>query len=65
MQVVLREGETFEQLLKQFRAAVVRDGIISDYKRHQAYVSKSQLLRAKARRAERKRLAKLAKRQSK
>ena len=61
MQVVLREGESFESLLKRFRAGVARDGIISEYKRHKAFISKSEKARAKARRAERKRMLKALK----
>ena len=60
MQVVLRQGESFESLLKRFRSEVARQGIISEFKRHQSFVSKSEKLRAKAQRAERKRLARLA-----
>ncbi len=62
MQVLLRDGEGFEQLLKRFRASVAKHAIISDFKRHQTYMSKSQKIRAKLQRAERKRLAKLARR---
>lgn len=62
MQVLLREGEGFEQLLKRFRAGVAKHAIISDYKRHQTYMSRRQKVRAKLQRAERKRLARLARR---
>ncbi len=61
MRVTLREGETFESLLKRFRSGVTRHGIISEFKRHQSFVSKSQKERAKIQRAERKRQARLAK----
>jgi ribosomal protein S21 len=61
MQVLLREGESFESLLKRFRTGVSRHGIISEFKRHQSYLSKGEKLRAKLQRAERKRQAKLAK----
>jgi ribosomal protein S21 len=61
MQVTLREGESFEGLLKRFRSGFTRQGIISEFKRHQSYLSKGEKLRAKAQRAERKRLARLAK----
>ena len=57
----LRAGESFEQLLKRFRAGVAKDGIISEYKRHQAFMSRSQKVRQKIQRAARKRAAKLAK----
>lgn len=62
MQVTLRQGETFDSLLKRFRSAVAKHGIISDYKRHQSFVSKSQKLRAKIQRAQRKRMLKAARR---
>ena len=62
MHVALRPGESFEQLLKRFRAGVARDGIISEYKRHTAFMSRSQKVRQKMLRAQRKRAAKLAKR---
>ncbi len=61
MQVSLRENESFESLLKRFRTGVSRHGIISEYKRHQSYLSKGERLRAKMQRAERKRQARLAK----
>jgi len=62
MQVTLRQGETFDSLLKRFRSAVAKHGIISDYKRHQSFLSKSQKLRAKIQRAQRKRMLKAARR---
>ncbi len=61
MQVNLREGESFDNLLKRFRAQVTREGVISEFKRHQSFLSKGEKLRAKAQRAERKRQARLAK----
>ncbi len=64
MQVTLRQGETFDSLLKRFRSQVARNGIISDFKRHQTFLSKSEKARTKALRAERKRQAKLAKQAS-
>lgn len=64
MQVTLRQGETFDSLLKRFRSSVAKHGIISDYKRHQSFVSKSQKLRAKIQRAQRKRMLKAARRAS-
>ncbi len=60
MDVTLRQGETFESLLKRFRSEVAKHGIISDFKRHQTFLSKSEKARAKAMRAERKRQARLA-----
>lgn len=53
MQVVLREGENFESLLRRFKSAVEHNGIIKDYKRHQAFMSRAERARAKAKRAER------------
>lgn len=64
MQVTLRSGESFDQLLKRFRSGVAKHGIISEYKRHQSFMSKSQKLRAKIQRAERKRMLKAARRAS-
>jgi ribosomal protein S21 len=61
MQVNLREGESFDNLLKRFRSQVTREGVISEFKRHQAFLSRGERLRAKAMRAERKRLSRLAK----
>lgn len=61
MQVVLREGESFDNLLKRFRSQVTREGVISEFKRHQTFLSKGERLRAKAMRAERKRQSRLAK----
>ena len=58
--VKLRDGETFESLLKRFRVGVERQGILRDFRRHQAFMSKSQKARLKARKAERKRLTKSA-----
>jgi ribosomal protein S21 len=59
MQVLLRDGESFEQLLKRFRAGVARDGIISEFKRHQSFLSKSQRARAKTKKAARKRQSRM------
>ncbi len=55
MQVVLRNGESFESLLKRFRVGVSRHGIISEFKRHQTFMSKAQKVRAKEKKAARKR----------
>jgi ribosomal protein S21 len=61
MQVSLRGGESFDSLLKRFRSGVAKHGI-SEFKRHQSFMSKSQKLRAKIQRAERKRMLKAARR---
>ena len=62
MQVSLRTGESFDSLLKRFRSGVAQHGIISEVTRHQSFRSKSQKLRAKSQRAERKRMLKAARR---
>lgn len=62
MQVTARDGESFESLLKRFKAGVAKHGIISEYKRHQSFMSKSQKIRAKVRKAERKRQLKAMRR---
>jgi small subunit ribosomal protein S21 len=41
-QVVLRDGESFDSLLKRFRKAVVRERILSDVRKRRFYVSKSE-----------------------
>ncbi len=61
MQVYLRDGESFESLLKRFKSGVAKHGILSEYKRHQSFVSKAERVRAKAKKAERKRAIKAAK----
>ncbi len=53
--VRLREGESFESLLKRFRKVVARDGILQDVKRHQFYEKPSER-RKKERLARRRRL---------
>ncbi|MBI2883079.1 MAG: 30S ribosomal protein S21 [Chloroflexi bacterium] len=58
MRVALRDGESFDSLLRRFKAGVAKHGIISDFKRHQTFMSKGQKARAKEKRAERKRLSK-------
>ena len=60
-QVRLRDGETFDNLMKRFRSQVTRKGVISEFKRHQTFLSRGERMRAKAMRAERKRLSRLAK----
>jgi small subunit ribosomal protein S21 len=57
--VVLRDGESVEQLLKRFRKKVSRDRILSDAKKKRYFTSKSEQWRIalrKAKRRERKRL---------
>jgi small subunit ribosomal protein S21 len=55
MEVRLRDGESFESMLRRFKTGVEKEGILSDYKRHQSYMSKSEKIRAKMKRAQRKR----------
>ncbi|GIW09384.1 MAG: hypothetical protein KatS3mg061_0441 [Dehalococcoidia bacterium] len=62
MEVRLLENEGFEQLLKRFRASVAKNGILTDLKRHQEYRSKGERLRAKMRKAIRRRLKQSARR---
>lgn len=51
VQVTLRDGESQEQLLKRFRSAVQRAGILQDVKRRRYFVSKSEKARLAQRRA--------------
>jgi len=62
MQITPRAGETFESMLRRFKTAVEREGIITDYKRHQSFMSKGEKARAKIKRAERKRKTRMARR---
>ena len=62
--VILRPGESQEQLLKRFRKQVAKSGILSAVRRKRWYVSKSELRRIqrkKAIRRLRRRLRKLRK----
>lgn len=54
MQVRMREGESFDSLLRRFKSAVEQGGIIREYKQHQAFMSRGERERVKARRAQRK-----------
>jgi ribosomal protein S21 len=57
-QVIRREGESIERLLKRFRKQVIRDRIMSDVKRKRYFVSngeKRRLAMRKAQRRERRR----------
>ncbi len=58
MRVSLRDGETFDELLRRFRSGVAKYGIISEFKKHQTFMSKAQKDRVKMRRAVRRHLAK-------
>jgi ribosomal protein S21 len=55
MEIGARPGEAFEALLRRFKQAVERGGILGDYKRHQTFMSRGEKARAKLKRAERKR----------
>ena len=59
MQVMQREGESFESLLRRFKSAVEHSGIIKDYKRHQTFMSRAERARAKAKRAQRRQARRL------
>ena len=54
MQVRLREGESFDSLLRRFKSAVEQGGVIREFKRHQSFMSRAERARAKAKRAQRK-----------
>ncbi len=49
--VVLRPGESQEQLLKRFRKQVAKSGILSAVRRKRWYVSKSELRRIQRKKA--------------
>ena len=51
--VVLRKGESQEQLLRRFRKKVARDKILSDVKRKRFFVSNSEKRRLAMRKAKR------------
>jgi len=52
--VVLRPGESQEELLKRFRKKVAEDRILSTYRKKRWYISKSEQRRKARKRAERK-----------
>ena len=56
MQVRQRDGETFEGMLRRFKSAVERQGILREYKRHQTFLSRAEKARVKAKRAQRRHL---------
>lgn len=55
MEVRVREGETFDQLLKRFKQGIERSGLLREYKRKQRFKPKSELRRDKERAAARRR----------
>lgn len=62
MEIRARPGEPFDSLLRRFKQGVERGGILGDYKRHQTFMSRGEKARAKAKRAERKRRTRMARR---
>ncbi len=54
MSVVLRPGESQENLLKRFRKEVAEEGILSIVRKKRWYISKSEMKRIKLRKAIRK-----------
>jgi ribosomal protein S21 len=59
VEVRTRPGEAFEGLLRRFKQAVERSGLLGDYRRHQTFLSPGEKQRLKVKRAERKRLTRL------
>lgn len=51
--VVLRSGESQENLLKRFRKAVIRDKVLSDIKKKRFFLSNSEKRRLALRKAQR------------
>ena len=51
MHVVLRKGETFEQMLHRFKSGVLQEGILAECRRRQTFVSKSEQRRVRKRKA--------------
>ncbi len=65
MTVVLRPGESQESLLKRFRKEVVKNRILSTYRKKRWYVSKGEQRRLEKQRAIRKARRKMLRRQMK
>jgi ribosomal protein S21 len=42
MEMIARPGEAFEVLLRRFKQAVERGGILGDYKRHGTFQSRGE-----------------------
>jgi ribosomal protein S21 len=59
VQVRLREGENFESLLRRFKSGIEHTGVIREYRRHQAFMSRGERARVKARRALRKQMRRM------
>jgi ribosomal protein S21 len=52
MQVVRREGESFDQLWRRFKQGAERGGLLRDMKRKRYYLSKGETRRLKAKLAQ-------------
>jgi ribosomal protein S21 len=52
MQVVRRDGESFDQLWRRFKQGVERSGLLRDIKRKRFHLSRGQTRRLKAKLAE-------------
>lgn len=62
--VLAKSGESFDSLLRRFKKAVERSGIIADYKKHEVY-EKPSVKRKRKREAARKRALKRMKKMQK
>ncbi|MCL4545280.1 MAG: 30S ribosomal protein S21 [Chloroflexi bacterium] len=58
MHVELKEGESFDQVLKRFVRGVSQSGILRSYRESSRFVSKSETERLKRRRAARRKARK-------
>ena len=60
MDVQIREGESFERLLRRFTQAVQLSGVLREYRRTLRFKSKAEVTREKARAAARRARKRLA-----
>jgi ribosomal protein S21 len=58
MHVEAREGESFDQMLRRFKMAIDKSGILREYKRKRYFKTNSELERDKAKAAARRRTRK-------
>ncbi|MCL4540814.1 MAG: 30S ribosomal protein S21 [Chloroflexi bacterium] len=58
MHVELKEGESFDQVLKRFTRGVSQSGVLRSYREASRFVSKSETERLKRRRAARRKARK-------
>ncbi len=58
--IIVRENESFESALKRFKKCCEREGVLSEYKRHQRFEKPSERRKRKILAARRKLLKKLA-----